>query len=185
VWYYAKNGQQAGPVSQEDLMALLRDRVLTQDTRVWREGMGQWTPARQVQELMQVMIPAGMVPQPAPGMPYVQPPATNTMALTSMILGICGLVVAWIFAAIPAVICGHIARRQIRQAAGLQTGDGMALAGLITGYLVLILTALMIVGVVIFLIWAMEAASSAAPSVPLTPGPPGPGPSTLPSPAAP
>ncbi len=98
------------------------------------------------------------------------------MALTSMILGICGLVVAWIFTAIPAVICGHIARRQIRESGGRQTGDGMAIAGLITGYLVIILTVVLVIGVIIFLVFVAETMSQApahgSPPVPLSPSSP-------------
>ncbi|MFP6857711.1 MAG: DUF4190 domain-containing protein, partial [Roseibacillus sp.] len=67
---------------------------------------------------------------------------------------------AWIFTAIPAVICGHIARKQIRASGGLQTGDGMALTGLITGYLVIVLTILMVIGFVVFLFVVMDATSS-------------------------
>ena len=39
--------------------------------------------------------------------------------------------------AIAAVILGHMARKQIGESGGQQSGDGMALAGLILGYVVL------------------------------------------------
>jgi hypothetical protein len=37
-------------------------------------------------------------------------------------------------AAIPAIICGHVAKSKIKAAAGALGGDGLALAGLILGY---------------------------------------------------
>ena len=42
---------------------------------------------------------------------------------------------------IGAVVCGHLARRQIAASRGAQRGEGMALAGLILGYIGLVLWA--------------------------------------------
>ena len=72
----------------------------------------------------------------------VTPPAkaaTSAAAIWSLVLGILSLVLCWIglLAAIPAVICGHVARSRIRAAGGALTGAGMALAGLILGYVAL------------------------------------------------
>ena len=43
-YYYAINGQQNGPVSEEQLAALVAQGVVTGDTLVWREGMERWEP---------------------------------------------------------------------------------------------------------------------------------------------
>ena len=43
-WYYAVGQQQQGPVTEEQLQALVKDRVVTGDTKVWREGMADWQP---------------------------------------------------------------------------------------------------------------------------------------------
>jgi hypothetical protein len=56
------------------------------------------------------------------------------LAVASLILGIASFVCVGIFAAVPAVICGHMAKTKIREAGGALAGDGMALAGLILGY---------------------------------------------------
>lgn len=61
------------------------------------------------------------------------PPQMNGLALTSMILGISGIFF-FCFTGLPAVICGHIAQKQIKKSNGTQTGKGFALTGLITGY---------------------------------------------------
>ncbi|MFM2171390.1 MAG: hypothetical protein RI957_1619, partial [Verrucomicrobiota bacterium] len=42
-------------------------------------------------------------------------------------------------AAIPAVICGHLALKKIRESDVPMAGRGMAIAGLVTGYLGLLL----------------------------------------------
>ncbi|MBO0747600.1 MAG: DUF4190 domain-containing protein [Acidimicrobiaceae bacterium] len=62
----------------------------------------------------------------------------NSLALTSMILGIAGLVLMWfcgvgILPAIAALITGFIGRSQINDSGGMQGGSGMALTGIITG----------------------------------------------------
>jgi hypothetical protein len=56
------------------------------------------------------------------------------VAVASLVLGILGLIMIGPLGSIPAVICGHIAKSRIKQAPETLTGDGMALAGLILGY---------------------------------------------------
>jgi competence protein ComGC len=46
--------------------------------------------------------------------------------------------------AIPAVICGHMAYSRIKRSSGALTGEGLALAGLITGYVSITLSLLLI-----------------------------------------
>jgi competence protein ComGC len=60
---------------------------------------------------------------------------TSPKAIWSLVLGILGLTCLGCIAGVPAVICGHMALSSIKKSAGLLTGDGMALAGLIMGYL--------------------------------------------------
>jgi hypothetical protein len=43
-WFYAYNGQQAGPVSEEQLTQLLNSGTINNETLVWREGMSDWQP---------------------------------------------------------------------------------------------------------------------------------------------
>jgi hypothetical protein len=80
-------------------------------------------------------------PAPAPGSPTQPPPSTNAQAIISLVFGICGLM---FFGSLIAVICGHIARGQIRDSQGRETGDGLAVAGLVLGYIGLGLTLLFI-----------------------------------------
>jgi len=66
----------------------------------------------------------------------------NGLAIASLICGI-GQVVFGPLSAIPAIILGHIARSRIRQTGG--PGAGMALAGLILGYVGLALTVILVI----------------------------------------
>lgn len=84
-----------------------------------------------------------------------QPPAPSVLAVVSLISGILGL---FFFGSLIAVICGHIARANIRDSAGTQTGDGMAIAGLILGYFGLAMTLLFFL--FFFVIGALGAAGS-------------------------
>jgi hypothetical protein len=75
-----------------------------------------------------------VVRPPAPPPPYAGFRATRTsgLAIASLVLGI-----VWIFwlGSILAVIFGHVALSQIKRSMGALTGRGMAIAGLILGYL--------------------------------------------------
>ena len=66
---------------------------------------------------------------------YSGPQQTDGKALGSLVLGILSLVGLWLLAGIPAVILGHLAKSNIRKSMGRLTGDGLATAGLIMGYL--------------------------------------------------
>lgn len=73
--------------------------------------------------------------QAAQGQPYYVEPQTDGKATGSLILGILSLLCFSFLAGIPAVILGHISRKNIRLSMGRLKGDGMALAGLIMGYI--------------------------------------------------
>jgi hypothetical protein len=77
------------------------------------------------------------------GYPVAAPPGTSGLAIASLVLGI-----VWIYGigSLLAVIFGHIARGQVRR--GERSGGGMALAGLILGYVGLVGIVLLIVLVV-------------------------------------
>jgi hypothetical protein len=74
-------------------------------------------------------------PPPAP-----QPvPRTAPAAIWSLVLAVLSFTCGWLFTAIPAVICGHVARSKIRRSGGALGGMGIATAGLILGYIALVL----------------------------------------------
>lgn len=83
-------------------------------------------------------------------MPYQQPYAHGVMPSPST-YAIVSLVTAF-FMPILAVIFGHLAKGEIRRSRGMKTGDGMATAGLILGYLG-------IAGIVLWIILIVTAVS--------------------------
>src|SRR6266480_2903136 len=76
--------------------------------------------------------------QPPPPVP--QPiPRVAPAAIWSLVLAVLSFFCGWLFTAIPAVICGHIARSKIRKSGGGLGGKRVATAGLILGYIALVL----------------------------------------------
>jgi hypothetical protein len=75
----------------------------------------------------------------------VLPAKTNALAITSLICGIAQIMFGP-FATIPAIVCGHIGRSQIRRTG--ESGAGMALAGLVLGWAGLVLGLLAIAAIV-------------------------------------
>jgi hypothetical protein len=76
-------------------------------------------------------------PPPPPAVP--QAVRTAPVAIWSLVLAILSFTCGWLFTAVPAVICGHIARSKIRKSGGGLGGKGIATAGLILGYIALVL----------------------------------------------
>jgi type IV pilus assembly protein PilA len=69
-------------------------------------------------------------PLPAPGAPIAT--ETSGLAVGSLI---CGILFFILPTAIAAIVMGHVSRAAIRRSGGRKTGEGMALAGLILGYI--------------------------------------------------
>ena len=87
-------------------------------------------------------------PPPPPPFGGYRAGRTSGLAIASLVLGI-----VWVFwlGSILAVIFGHIALSQIKRSMGVLTGRGMAIAGLVLGYvglavLVAVIVAAAIVG---------------------------------------
>ena len=81
---------------------------------------------------------ADETPPPTPAVPQTVP-RTPATAIWSLILAVLSFTCGWLFTAIPAVICGHIARAKIRKSGGALGGRGIATAGLVLGYIALVL----------------------------------------------
>ena len=115
---------------------------LTQDE--YNERMNRAYAARTYAELSALTadLPAGAVPTAYP-MPVYQPPVTtNSLARASLVLGVAEFFTMGL-TAIPAIICGHMAKREMRQTG--QRGDGLATSGLVLGYMAVIFWGILIV----------------------------------------
>jgi hypothetical protein len=99
----------------------------------------------------------GYPQQPVYGQPmYVASKPTNGMAIASLVCSLAGLLV--LISAPVGAILGHIARKQIKETG--EEGDGMALAGIIVGW---VLTGLFVCSCVgLFILPLIFAASAGA-----------------------
>lgn len=84
-----------------------------------------------------------------PYQPVVRGPQTSTFAIASLVTSLVSWFIIPFIGGIVAVVLGHIARNEIRKSNGTISGGGMALAGLIIGYIQIALT---IIGIAI-IIW--------------------------------
>lgn len=73
------------------------------------------------------------------GTPPPVRPETSGLSVASLILGILALCGG--LTALPAIICGHLGLSRIKKSGGQIKGAGMAIAGLVTGYLALLCVA--------------------------------------------
>ncbi|HXY73082.1 MAG TPA: DUF4190 domain-containing protein [Actinomycetota bacterium] len=91
-------------------------------------GWGQWGTAPGVQT-------AGSLPGPSnvPGTGYPVAPShtTNGYAIASMVLGILWV---WWLGSVLALVFGYVAKGQIDRSNGMESGRGMAIAGIILGW---------------------------------------------------
>lgn len=87
--------------------------------------------------------------------PYQPASRTSSLAIVSLVFGILTWCVLPFIGALVAIVCGHLARSEIRRApvGTAIEGDGMALAGLVLGYvhLVFAVLVLMLIFGVLFL----------------------------------
>jgi hypothetical protein len=88
--------------------------------------------------------PPGPVGRAVPAAPVSAP--VNGMAVASLVLGIAGLTVLPLIASAFALIFGYMARREIRQRPDETSGHGVAVAGIVLGWIGI---GLLIVGLVL------------------------------------
>ena len=106
--------------------------------------VGQAFAARTYGELAAITadLPAGALPAVFPVPMYQPPVTTNSLARASLVLGVAEFFTMGL-TAIPAIICGHMAKREMRQTG--QRGDGLATSGLVLGYMAVIFWGILIV----------------------------------------
>jgi len=144
-YHIAKDGVKSGPFEKEVIYQRLGSGELKGSDLGWCEGMGEWEP------LSKLLPPpssgaAQVFAPPVPGSPitHSQPSSTCGLSIASLVCGLLGFV-SFGLTSIGAIITGHISLSRIKKSAGALSGRGMAIAGLIIGYLVFALTLLAVV----------------------------------------
>lgn len=168
-WYYAKNGQQQGPLPTEDLKDRIAMGEIAPTDLAWCEGMGDWTPVGEIPQLKleapvkpevpEVPVAPVEVLEPSPYRAPVAPaavgssgpvissqPPSQGLAIGSLVCGILGLIgcCVWPIAgplAIVAIVLGFVALGKVKANPVAFGGKGMAKTGLILGFLGLLAVA--------------------------------------------
>ncbi len=159
LWYFTINDEDQPPVTLDELESRVRQGHLRANDEVWTEGFSDWREASGVPELSPLFPemavsgsdpvsfePAGI---PASGSVRASAAPTAPMAVASLVLGLLGTSLLYLFGSILAVVFGHIALRQIKESEGRIGGHGLAVTGLIFGYAVIIVT---VVAGIVFLL---------------------------------
>jgi hypothetical protein len=176
-WFYGKDGTQHGPVSDHEIGGLLQSGQIDGTTIIWREGMADWLPLSQVPEFQSTVAPAtirGGNATPAAASPYTTPSAataataapaayaapapTDGLSIASLVCGIMAIISCYIWGlfGLPAVICGHMSLKKINNSPTPVAGKGMAIAGLICGYIGIVFQLAMIIGGIFFFMNAKD-----------------------------
>ncbi len=132
---------------------------------------GQGAPAQPDASQQQYpQYPGGYVPAPPQYPSYTtpaypgyyagpMPQSTNGMAIASLVCSISGFVIFPVIGAVLGVIFGHIALKQIK--VSQEQGHGMAVAGLVMGYIQIALSVLFIL---LFIVLIAVSSSTAQPT---------------------
>jgi len=78
-WHYSKNGQQHGPVSEAELIAMVQNRSVAPTDLAWNKGMDGWKPIREITALTVQSV--NVVPASGQASPY-QAPASQPQSVS-------------------------------------------------------------------------------------------------------
>jgi hypothetical protein len=136
------DGKEYGPVDVELLRRWVKEGRVNVNSRLQEAGSSEWKAAGQIAEIADLL---GGPPPGIPGQPQaLQPPLQNGLAITSLVLGILGVLCLGLLTGIPAIICGHLAHNRARRQPNLYGGGGLALAGFVLGYASVLISFLML-----------------------------------------
>ena len=136
-----------GPVTGEELCEWIRQGRAGRNTMIRPSNTDSWRPLSTFPEFSGPL-------RGLPWIPLYQPaPKAHGLAVASLVLGIISLVIVGIglLTGVPAAICGHAALRAIKAEPTEYGGGGMAIAGLITGYIGLLVSGVMFI--LMLLLW--------------------------------
>ena len=90
------------------------------------------------------------LPPAPPSPPAAAPRQTSALAIVSLVMGLLGWTLLPFVGSLVAIVCGHMARAEIRRNPATMDGDGMAVAGLVLGWTLVVACVLSILAVVMF-----------------------------------
>jgi hypothetical protein len=144
------DAKEYGPITLDQVRDWLAQKRISSQTRVQVGDSKEWVPAGQVPELAALFAaasPARVAGQGAPPPISLALPhrPSSGMAVVSFILGLCSFVFCLsIISGLPAILLGHIARRRATRSPERYGGKGLAMAGIVLGYVSFFATFLVI-----------------------------------------
>jgi hypothetical protein len=147
------DGKEYGPVSIERLREWVGQGRVNAKTLVQAAGSADWQPAAEVPDLASLFA-SPMARQVGDGAPPLLAASKfksqdRGLAILSFVLGLASFVLCLsALTGLPAILFGHIARRRAARLPVRYGGAGLAMAGLILGYLNLVFS-LFIAGVIL------------------------------------
>lgn len=153
-WYYANDEGERVSISGEDLKQLAAEKIITAQTLVWNPDLPDWQPCSTVHPEWFSNKPSSTAPPQLPA--HIKPASgkpAHPLAIASLVCGLASLIplgclgilgIIFMPVAIGAIICGHLALKKIRQPDCETNGRGVAIAGLVSGYLSLAAIALLL-----------------------------------------
>jgi hypothetical protein len=147
------DGKEYGPISIEQLGQWVTQARVNAQTRVQSAGSTEWKPAGEVPDLAALFAPPKPRPPGEGAPPILTAPKAKVqekgLAVLSFVLGLSSFVLCLsVFTGIPAIVCGHIARRRAVRLPARYGGAALAGAGLVLGY-VSIVFSLVILGLLL------------------------------------
>ncbi|MEO7319035.1 MAG: DUF4190 domain-containing protein, partial [Chthoniobacteraceae bacterium] len=149
--HVARGGQKFGPFSPQEIQTRLASGELQPDDLAWAEGRTEWTPLSAFPGISSAPttqpppLRVTAAPPPLQRIPGSNAPPTSGLAIGSLVCGILSFTFLPILASIPAIICGHMASSEIKRSAGAIGGKGVAMAGLIMGYITIAILPIIVV----------------------------------------
>jgi len=142
--HVARDGKELGVYSLEEVNRQLAAGTLRLTDQAWYEGAAGWAALSTVPGVSAAapasapaatpVSPAAVVPTAAVVVPQRKTEQLATLSLIFSILGLCGFCCGFfLMAAIGGIVCGHVALSRIKANPELE-GHGLAMAGLIIGY---------------------------------------------------
>jgi hypothetical protein len=161
--HIARDGKQLGPFSLEEINRQVAAGTLSLSDNAWYEGAAGWVPLSAVPGVTgaPASSSASIPPATSPSVTAVPPVADGAVAPTTIVVaapteplaiwsfvlslvGLLGFCCGGPVLGIAAVICGHLGLSKINANPALQ-GRGLAMAGLIIGYLAVLSWALYLI----------------------------------------
>ncbi len=146
------DGKVYGPVSLEQLKEWIAQGRVNERSLIQPNGSAEWKPARdivEIQPLLKPGVPASTLPSaalpPPIGAVAPSPAPKQGLAIASFVLGIVSFVLCLgVLTGVPAILCGYAAKNRVRLSPREYGGAGLAMAGLILGFLSVVYTILIV-----------------------------------------